>query len=314
MILLLLISFEIKHKDFKQVTGSQNLEATYHTILTIKAFKSSPIENHWYLPTVTLGKNEDKYIPWGATVPTKTGDYIYTSFTSPGFLAPYLAFELFNLEPSEKSLAYFNFLLGSAVSLVLFIFLLKILEYSGYSRRVAVGGAVLGTVVSIFSKESLQSHGLVYWSQSFFQLILISALCFLFMYLVNKNNSKKYTICLIVSVFLGAWTEWSGYVFGVGLAALFWFGVLIERPKKILSLQLIATMVVAGLLTLLHYGLAVGFDPAIKAFIGRFLARNTASGNLIDLLDGYALSFGFFILITCAALIPSFFSIDSNQK
>lgn len=316
LLIFLSISFAIRYKDFNQVTGVQNLEATYHVILTIKSLKSSPIENHWFLPTISLGGENDKGIPWGATVPTKTGDHVYTSFAPPGFLAPYFALGLFNAEPSEKNLAYFNFSLGSAVSIVLFLLLIKVLKYGDYSRLTVVSGAIVGTVISIFSKEVLQSHGLVYWSQSLYQLILISSLYFLFSYLIREKEAKSrnYDSYLIVTVFLGAWTEWTGYFFGVGVAILFWFGAWINRPEKKLSIKLILAVVAAGLLTLIHYGLAVGFDPAIKAFIGRFLVRSTSAGSFLGLLNGLSLSFGSFIVITCVALTHSFFRRYSTEK
>lgn len=318
LIFLLAVSFSIRKNDFNKTTGVQNLEATYHALLTIKALRASPIENHWFLPTVTLGQNRDKNISWGATVPTKTGDYVYTSFTPAGFLAPYIAFGAFKTEVSEKNIARFNFILGSLVSLVLYALLVKVLEQYGYGRRIAVAGAVLGTTISIFSKEVLQSHGLVYWSHSFYQLILISGLYLLFAHLNSnsaQNGSKQnYSAYLIAAVFFGAWTEWTGYVFGVGLAILFWFGILSDRPQRGLSIKLVIAVAAAGLLTLIHYGFAVGFEPAIKAFIGRFLARNTASGSMLGLLNGYALSFGLYILIAFAAVALPIFLGNRNKN
>lgn len=306
----LAVSFSIRKSDFIEVTGAQNLEATYHALLTIRALKESPIENHWFLPTVSLGHNRDKNIPWGATVPTETGDYIYTSFTPPGFLAPYIVFSLFNIEPSQRNISYFNFTIGGIVSLFLYLFLVKILEQSGYSRKITVGGAILGTFISIFSKEAMQSHGVVYWIHSFYQILFILQLILLLSYLnvasyrgTNKNRNSAY---LVVSVFLGAWTEWTGYVFGVGLAILFWFGVLVDRPQRELAIKLTIAVAAAGLITLIHYGLAVGFEPAVKAFIGRFFARSTASGTFRGLRNGYALSFGLFRIVTFVAVVLSF--------
>ena len=86
LMVLLAISYSIRDKDFASVTGASNLEASYHVLLTMKALKASPAESHWFLPIVSLGNKLDKNISWGATVPTRKGDYIYTSFTPPGFL------------------------------------------------------------------------------------------------------------------------------------------------------------------------------------------------------------------------------------
>lgn len=312
----LAISFWLRTSDFNETTGSANFESTYHASLTITSLKNSPIENHWLLPTVTLGKPQDKNIPWGATLPTKTGDYIYTSFPQLGFLAPYLTFSLLNVDTSVKNLIRFNFIIGSIVSLILYSLLVKILESNGYNRQVAVMGAFWGSVISIFSKEILQSHGLVYWVHEFYQLILISGLYCLFYFLNNSKDhkeNKKTSIYLILFIFLGALTEWTGYIFGVGVAILFWFGFFIEKPQKRLSIQLIIAIVLAGILTLAQFIVALGFEQAINALVSRFFARSTSSGNMAHLLGGYSLSFGFFMVVIFIALVMFFF-IQTDRK
>lgn len=85
--LIMMLSFSLisRQQDFKKETGAQNLEASYHVLLTIAALNESPVKNHWYLPSLSLGREADKQIPWGETIPSRSGDYIYTSFT-PSFL------------------------------------------------------------------------------------------------------------------------------------------------------------------------------------------------------------------------------------
>lgn len=316
--LLLAVSFFIRQNDFNTITGSQNLEATYHALLTVKALRSSPVENHWFLPTVTLGQALDKDIPWGSTVPTNTGDYIYTSFASPGFFMPYIIFKALNIEESVRNLALLNFVLGSIVSFTVYALLFSVLKRCGYSLQVAGVGSILGTTITVFSREVLQSHGIVYWVHSFYQLILILGLYLLFTYLKNwpdNNDAKKRrAVSLICVVFLGAWTEWTGYFFGLGLALLFWFGVLIERHEKSLSIKLLLALAVAALITLAHYTIAVGFEPTVKAILDRFLARNIVAGDMISLLDGYLLSFGLFALIALLGLIWLLFIANKDKR
>jgi len=110
------------------VVGAENLAATYHVLLTVNALDESPVENHWYLPTVSLGRELDKHIPWGAAIPTKTGDYIYISFTPPGFLVPYSWLNIFGLRPTVKNLACYNFVLGSLSASTLFLLLVSLLK------------------------------------------------------------------------------------------------------------------------------------------------------------------------------------------
>jgi len=110
--ILLAISLLFRLHDFEKVTGSQNLEASYHVLITLNALNESDVTHHWYLPTISLGEEKDKHIAWGATIPTRTGDYVYTSFTPYGFLAPYFALKISGQNISLESLAFFNFVLG----------------------------------------------------------------------------------------------------------------------------------------------------------------------------------------------------------
>ncbi len=305
VVLLMSLSLRARSPDFAQVTGARNLEATHHALLTIKALGSSPVAHHWLLPTVSLGAPADKHIPWGTTVPTSTGDHIYTSFTPPGFLAPYLVLGALVVPASEKSLALFGVACGAATTLLLFALLYRVLRHGGHGRWVCAGGALLGALVSIFSREALQSHGLVYWVHSIYQPVLVLGLYALWRYLAAPGTgagAQRPAAPLVLLVFVGAWTEWTGYVFGAVLAVLCWFGVLMDRPHRRLAVQLLLALVAAGVATLLHYGAVLGLAPTMDAFIGRFLARGTSTGSLAALFDGYRLSFGLFLAIAGAAL------------
>ncbi|MGQ0286873.1 hypothetical protein ACT2CV_06685 [Pasteurellaceae bacterium 22721_9_1] len=272
VMLLLIFSFILRKNDFNNVVGSANIEATYHTLLTVQALQKNTADHHYFLPTVSLGKERDKHIAWGATVPTEKGDYIYTSFTSPGFLAPYAIFSFFSIEPTEKNLAYLNFAIGAFVSVVLYLLLFRSLIVLGYKNSQAIGGAIIGCIISIFSKEVLQSHGVIYWVHSFYQLIFILGLYFLFLYLTASDDKKSsiYEKLLIVFVGIGALTEWTGYIFSLGLILLFWFGKALNCENRKLAIKLLITTLMAGFLTIAHYSFAVGVEPTIKAFIASF--------------------------------------------
>ena len=312
--LCLFISFIARYKHFNNVTGVQNLEASYHVLLTVQSIQQNPISTHWLLPTVSLGQNNDKNIPWGATVPTKSStpggaSYIYTSFTPMGFIVPYFVFSIFDIEVTLKNLAILNFLLGSLVSFILFFLLFQILQYIGYEKYPAYLGAFSGSLISIFSKEVLQSQGLVYWSQSLYQVILVLTFYFLFLYLrLYKTHSHRATVeyTLLFFIFLGAVTEWTGYILGIGLSVLFWFG-LCQYQNKQLAAKLIFSLSLAGLITLIHFGAVIGLEQTISAFLGRFLARSTTSGSMSILLNGYALSYGAFILAILGLTLSCFF-------
>ena len=57
-----------------------NSDATWHVLCTIEAYNETPASEHLFLPLVSLGTEQNKYIPWGACVQGKDGNYYYTSF------------------------------------------------------------------------------------------------------------------------------------------------------------------------------------------------------------------------------------------
>ena len=63
----------------------------------------APASEHAFLPIVSLGGDENKYIPWGATIPDEEGNYYYTSFSPAGYFVPWLFIKVFRLEICEKS-------------------------------------------------------------------------------------------------------------------------------------------------------------------------------------------------------------------
>lgn len=298
LILLLIFSLSLRQQDFKRVAGAQNLEATYHVLLTVTALKESSAKNHWYLPAVSLGRESDKHIPWGATVPTKTGDYIYTSFTPLGFLTPYFWFKAFDLEPSVKNLSHFNFFLSNLSAFTLFLLSVSLLKFNGYGPWTSVGGALVGSTIGIFSREALLSQGVIYWSQSLYQPILIFSLYLIFRYLTGETKKSRllYSVSIIAAAFVGPLMEWTGYVFNAGLIFLLWLNSRNSVSSKVLAIQIFIASAIAGLLTVMHFSLAVGFGPAIEALLGRLIARNTSVGSVVGLIQGYGLSYGLFIL------------------
>ncbi|OZY45877.1 hypothetical protein [Pseudomonas lundensis] len=314
VVLMLTISFLVRYDDFKKTPSAQNMEASYHVILTMNALKESPATSHWLLPTISLGNNLDKNIPWGGTIPTKTGDYIYTSFTSYGFLAPYFIFNTLNINYTLENLAKFNFFIGGLSAIVLYSLISQLLLFSGFGLRHSILSALAGTAIAIFSREALLSHGVLYWVHSFYQIILISSLFILFKYLSSKDQrtTRIYATSLIALSFFGAATEWTGYIFNAGI----FFVLLYDKSKlslsKRLAVKIFAATFIAGLLTLVHYGLATGFEASANAFVARFLSRSTSAGSFAGLLDGYVLSYGFFILTIAAFLLIT--ALSKNKK
>lgn len=170
-----------------------NSDATYHTLLTIKALNNNPIKTSKFLPIITLSP-EDRNIPWGATVPDKNGNYYYTSFMPIQFVAPYLWFKTTNLKINETNLYYFNSMIGFICLLLSNIFFIKI-----FKKKLPLYFIILSTsFFYIFSPELMHMSGLVYWGQSLFQLVILIQLI-IFVKLMAKPTK---TLCLFFFAFM----------------------------------------------------------------------------------------------------------------
>jgi hypothetical protein len=303
LVLLWSLTVQLRREQFDATVGAQNLEATYHALLTVTALSESPPSHHWLLPTVSLGRPGDKDIPWGGTIPTATGDYVYTSFQPAGFLAPYLTFKLLGISPSVEHLALFSASIGLISALLLFALLYRLLVYAGRDPWLAATAALTGCVIGLFSREALQSFGVIYWVHELYQPVLIVSLYACFRYLKAEPAGTRGAWLVILMAFLGPMVEWTGYVFNAGLVLLLWFAVD-ERASRRLAIGIVVATVLAGLLTVLHFSLAAGLLPTLMAFARRFFNRSAmASGQAGNPFAEYALSYGLFLVVVAALLL-----------
>lgn len=296
---MLAVSFAIRVPDLLQVTGAFVLEGSYHILLTMYAWRENPISDHLFTPTVTLGRPNDAGIPWGATVPTASGDYVYTSFPPLGFLAPYAFFLITSLEPTVSTLALFNFLLQTVSCVVLYALLMALLAPEEADKPSARLAALAGVSVQVLSHEALISFGLVYWSHELFQPILITFLLVVLSVLRRPADPGWRITGLGALAFLGVLTEPSAFPL-IGGTIL----VLIARGWRNKSHgTMIAALMLAVILAVVvfigHLLLAIGPDALFRALLARFIRRSGWNGSIIDLAKGYGWSFG---LLACAAV------------
>jgi len=313
ILILLFISYQLREQDFRSDIGARNLDATFHVLLTLTAYSENPVKEHYYLPIISLGSDRDKNIPWGATLSTGDGNYIYTSFPPLGFLAPYIWLNTFNLAPTVPNLANFNFVLGGLTALILFFLLKNMLSFYGANEWVGIGGSLSGASISVFSHEVLQSTGIIYWHQSLFQLFMAAMLLAIFEYgskrKIIPDTYINFAIILLALVL--PLTEWTGYLFNANLIfCLFIFRKYLSENCQRLAFWVTAATIAAGLFTVLHFGLAVGYTQLFHNFFIRGMQRSAANSNALDLLKAYLLSYGAFI----AAILTSLLLIYQNKK
>lgn len=267
-----------------------NSDATWHELLTIKAYDETPISQHKFLPIVSLGRAADKNIRWGATIPDSKGNYYYTSFSPASYALGYFFIKTFNLEYTEESLYLLNSILFAASGLILALLLSDL--FSKSRHRTAV--VVLGVLIFAFQPELMHGMGIVYWAQSLMQVTLIAQIYSYYRW--KEHSSRKAFIAFIFLSVANPYIEWTGYVADFGFAlAEFILRWKEDRFKAIVCAEGIMVLpVISFVLFCLHYCSTVEPSLFFNALKARFLSRSFSNPVPIRLLfTGYWHSFQF---------------------
>ncbi|MBJ7450696.1 MAG: hypothetical protein JHC71_01275 [Blastococcus sp.] len=293
--------------------GARNLEASYHAILTAKALLANPLSRHWGLPTVTLGQDNDKYVLWGATVATDSGDYIYTSFPPAGFWLPAIAGFLRGGDIGLAGLVAINGVLAATAGVLLYLLVVRAVRRLDRPEWAARTAGLVAAVVYLTSTEALQSHGAVYWPHAMLQPLLLGLLLVLDHLLTRPEGADRRGLLLGLGVLtaIACYTEWTAYVFAFLTGAAILLVPSLRRRIGAAGVVLVSVAVVTAAVLAAHYVAVLGADAAVEAWKARFLARSGGATDttLLDLQYGYALSFGgalfaVLVLVALAAFRP----------
>jgi len=302
---LFVASILIRLNDFRSDIGTENLDAAYHSLLTVKAIAARPISESGLLPIVTLSNPLDRWISWGATLPTAKGDFVYTSFPSAGFFVPALLAKLLHIQPSLHYMMAFGCMLGLTSSLLLYSLVFRALRTSAFSESTCSAAGVLAVAVLLFSREGLQSFGFVYWSQSLEQPLLLLQLL-VALHVLNSEDElsgKRILVLLGITSFLTAYVEWTGVVTN----ALFGIYFILRRKEKALFAPAayfvgIATCIALAA-TAIHFLSALDLSSTVQTLFARFKVRSVQDPvSASDLLKGYVTSYGTFLVLAFLCL------------
>lgn len=280
LIMLILFSVVIRApKADKQ--NFYNADATYHVLLTMKAYDETPISVHKFVPIVSLGSIEDKDISWGATIKDKFGNFYYTSFSAAGFVAPYLFVKVFHLPINENSLYIFN----TFLYVLSFVFSYKLFKNIFQTRLAKQYILIVVFLIYLFQPEIMHSQGIVYWHHSIFQLVFLIQLN-MFLDIENKTKAILFFLLCLVAPYI----EWTGYISNLGFAIAFLFNnktyfrkdeITIKR-ESIYNFGRISILTILSFASFsLHFVSVVSKYDYAKALYLRFFARSGMGGGII---------------------------------
>jgi hypothetical protein len=299
VLVLWLVSVGVRFAMYDSQENVVDLDATYHVLLTVQAYRETPVSVHRFWPLVTLGTAPERGVPFGTTVPDDHGIYYYTSFAPAGFLAPYLFFQITRLPLTPVSLMLFNLGIHLAATVLLCLLVRDVLRALAMSDDDSYAPIIFAAATYLFSTESLFSHGLIYWHHSLFQVVWLGQLCLFFMLLRSREANTRvprwFTPVFLGMAFLAPSVEWAGYIGNMAIAGwLLW-------SARAMAIGVLAATVVAGIAFLAHATSIIGLEPLVASLGHSFHQRGRAHGSLALLALGYVQSYFLLPLFALAA-------------
>lgn len=302
IVVLWLVSVGVRFAMYDSRENVVNLDASYHVLLTVQAYRDTPASVHRYWPLVTLGNAPERGVAFGGTVPDARGIFYYTSFAPAGFLAPYLFFQITWLPLAPVSLMVFNLGIHLAATILLCLLLRDVLRALGRSDEDCYIPSLLAAATYLFTSEALYSHGLIYWHHSLFQVVWLWQLRLLFMLLRARDADaplpRWFTPTFLAVSIVAPSVEWTGYIANIAIAGwLLW-----SRRTRAMGVGVVAATFVAGVAFVAHAVSVVGVDWLRLSLTNRFQQRSSTHGSLPLLALGYFRSY--FLLPLFALVAP----------
>ena len=275
----------------------KNSDATWHTLLTIKAYSQTPVSVHKFVPIVTLGDINNKHIAWGAAVSDKFGNYYYTSFSPAGFFVPYIFIKCLNLPVNENSLYLLNSIILLLSVIILGVFVIDVFSKSRYKYIIGICSALLYAT----SFEIMHGQGHVWWNHSLMQITLLTQIYAFYKFKTNKIfKILFYTLCVI-----NPYIEWTGFVANFGFILAYYLDKKICLKQKLsFIIMVISFSFLSALILTLHFASVIPFDKFIKTSLMRAHSRSDSfSLNFYQLLYNYIISYTSLIIILLFNLI-----------
>ena len=289
-----------------------NIEASYHVLLTVEAMNQTPVSVHRFLPIVTLGRQFDRDVRFGASVRGPQGIYYYTSFAPLGFVAPWAFFHVTGLTPSVEHLLLFNLCIHLAATLLFALLIREIVNAFAVERTTEAWVVMMTAATYLFTFEALYSHGVIYWHHSLFQVVwLIQLLAAMRVFRAADAGlpvRRSDAVILLASSLIGPAVEWTGYLASATIAALCWWRSYATSRADLrrLGFGVVAGPAVAGIGFIAHFVSVIGVDALLAALKARAGARSTAHGSLDALGAGYVESYGALLVLVPGVVLVAF--------
>ena len=276
---LFAISIAVRSPHINRPLSTNYEWVTAHTLVTLQIWQEEGMLTHGMRPIYTYSNPNDHYIKCPISgISDDAGNYYYVSYPPFAFILPHLVFKTFGVTPNVIALQSLNLLLHFLCVVFLYLLIGNLLPSD--SKRYAISvPALIGAAIYIFSPLPLWHHANVYFADILVQLFFIAGLYLSHRILFAPGNQANIRLALLLfaTLFLMAYTEWIGFLFGICLAST----ALLFRKHTARSMQVIwlafFALLLSGLLTLFQYSTISGIGDFIDIVLNRYSER---SGHL----------------------------------
>lgn len=184
-----------------------NTEVFCHDIFVMLNYAKYPAKDHLYtsIGATDLHNKRNPEL------------FVYTSFPSLFFIAPYLTARLLHLSPGHLFFQIFSLCIHLLCSILIYFMTIEFLGRPKTNSSVFLG--LCAASVYIFSTNTLHNHMNTYWSHQFLQPFYIFAI-----FLIAKYRDKiSYPWLIAISFFIPLIT-WTGYWISLAVA-LYYLGM-----------------------------------------------------------------------------------------
>ncbi|MEM8485127.1 MAG: hypothetical protein AAF564_06235 [Bacteroidota bacterium] len=259
---------------------STNYEwVTAHTLVTLQIWQEEGMFAHGMRPIYTFSNPNDHYIKCPISgISDDTGNYYYVSYPPFAFIFPHVIFNTLGIDPDVLSLESLNLLLHFLCAVMLYLLIGNLLPADSNRRAISIP-ALIAAAIYIFSPLPLWHHANVYFADILVQLFFIIGLYLSHRLLFAPGNQsdRRLSALLFLTLFLMAYTEWIGFLFGICLAALaLLFRKHVRHGVRVIWISFFA-LLFSGLLTFFQYSTISGITDFIDIVLNRYTER---SGHL----------------------------------
>ncbi len=252
-------------------------DATSHVLATCKSWENISSRYHCWLPTVTQDYGPSRFINnfGGASVMTRDGLNIYTSYPPGAFLFAYWYFKITHTGISVQGLRILGLLLHFASGALLVAIAVKLTKCLNAVGKPHGATLVSLVVVWIFHPETMRSFTVSYWGQQVNQVLLPLAAILL----LGKGRNAR--IIAWIVLLLACFVEYSALCAAVaaGIYHSFIYYRFRRREDLFSSTMFLVLPVASIALILFWFSLKMPVTEYLSHLVERAGVNSSVSGT-----------------------------------